>query len=252
MSATKRQLGLVGVFPSNLSSAQKLSFQRKGSFSPDTEDFISALKQCKHIKPADLKDTHPKTPTIGEVLRRISSRQDTRISRIDLLTHGAPSFVGLSGRIWVSQALEGTLHNVYFADEPPDLLGRHSLEQNLFAEMMNDDQALGELKKARHVAAGAELHIYACKAGIAQGAATPLAQLMADALEVTTYLFLAEVGYDLKEDGKWGFHLRYRTPGHDPKTGAPNMQLTDVVDDYRDLDKLTQHITSRSPTKTTK
>ncbi len=250
MSTPTVQLGFVGVFPADYESpAKKLSLQRQGSFSPDTDDFIAVLKQCKHIKPEYLKDKKAQTPTIGELLSKIS-RTNGVISRIDLHTHAGYERVGLSGSVWARQVQGVNLHHVYFADDPSgSLLMWPNLERTLLTEMMEDDQAKEALNKARQkFTTDSEFHIYGCNAGIAPAVAKPLGQLIADALRVKTYLFLAEVGYDFKENGKWGFHLRYIV-GRDPKTGMPKEELTDVVDDYRDLDKLTQHITSHRPTQ---
>lgn len=240
------QLGFVGQFPANYGdNAQRLSLQKQGNFSPDTVDFTAALIQGKHVG----KKFMATTPSIESMLSAIKSNPNASISRIDLLTHASPGYVGLRGKVEVAKTTGGYTHRVLFdPDTSGKFLASSDLSRPALEEAAKDDQAKEAFAVARQkFAKDAQFHVYACNAGLAPSAATPLAQLVADAFGVQTFMFLAEMGFHLRENSKWGFHLRYVISGRDPATGLPNMKTTDEVDDYRGLDQMTPLIVSKSP-----
>ena len=245
---SKVQLGFVGKFPANYKDvALKLSLQKQGNFAPDDIDFAAALRQGKHIEKKNINTT----ATLGAILTQITAQQNAAISRIDLITHAGTGRVGLKGTVEVRKGFGGYSHEVRFDDDTSgDLLKCPYLERSSLEALPKDDQAKSLFEKARgKFAKDAELHVYACNAGLTEGAANPLVQLVANAFGARTFMFKAEMGFHLKEGGTWGFHLRYLVLGRDPATGAPNTKLTDEVSDYRDLDKLDPLIAWATPAK---
>ncbi len=243
---TTVQLGFVGQFKANYKNlAQRLSLETQGTFSPDTEDFTKALKQGNYI--ANVKKNIAVTPTVASMLEAITkSRADASISRIDLISHGTSGFVSLQGNVEVIPSRGGYLHLVNFADDTSGtLLMSRALERGTLEAMAKDDNAKEAFARARSkFTKDAQFHVYTCNAGLLQDAATPLVQLIANAFGAQTFLLCAEMGFRLKESGKWSYHLRYFVT--DPATRAQNEKKTDEVDNYRDLDKQT-HLDKKTP-----
>ena len=242
------QLGFVGKFPANYDSqAQRLSLQKQGNFAPDDVDFAAAIRQGKHIEKRNLSTT----PTLGAMLTQITAQQNAAISRVDLITHAGTGRVGLRGAVEVRKILGGYTHDVRFDDDTSgDLAKCPFLERTSLEAIPQDEQFKGLVAKARaKFAKNAELHVYACNAGLTEGAVTPLVQLVASTFGARTFMFKAEMGFRLKENSAWAFHLRFLVKGRDPATGAPNTEKTDEVDDYRDLDNFKSLIASASPGK---
>lgn len=236
------QLGFAGLFPADYADdAQRRRLQTARIFYPDTQDFINTLKQGKHTKKIE------RTPTLGKMLDQIMSQPDGSISRIDLITHASPGQVGLKGRVVIKElSIGGYTSHVFFDADGRGDLDISNLQTNILEEIAKDEGTQEMLQKARRkFAKNAELHVYACNSGISSGRATPLVQVVANLFGVQSFMFTAEMGYTLKADGTWGYHLRYTIPGRLPSDLL--VEKTAEVTDYRDLDKMTQLIVSASP-----
>ncbi len=234
------QLGFVGVFPANYENdAQKLRLQKAGNFSPDTDDFTRALKQGKHLSP-----NIARTPTLGKILDQIRSHPDGSISRIDLITHANAGQVGLKGHVEVRKIMGGYTHRVMFDDDGPANLEISNLQRKILEEIAKDEDETFA-KARRKFAKDGEFHVYACNVGISRDKASPLVQVVANLFGVQVFMLAAEMGFTLKADGTWGYHLRYVLPGRVPSEFS--QKLTAEVSDYRGLDAMTELIVSARP-----
>jgi hypothetical protein len=213
LGATTRIITAVGDFPYPWSSEQE-EIEKIGEdlWFPSTRDFIAAVQNSRAA--AARKGPVPIVSSSEAFIFLILNQPPGSISRINLVTHGASSSIGMKGRV--------TAGAVFFDDE---------LDVGTFQQLLE----FGIIFKGKHVewaeverrfAANAEIVIYACNVGLSES----FLQEIADFFLVTVR------GFD------HALHYEFEAAALDG--GAVRRELL-TVDGKRNINELTPTVVRR-------
>jgi len=218
------ELTLVGRFPNPFGNnhAAKVTAINNGAWSPDTDDFVAVAHEAGIKVPVTMNDV---LGLIGSILQRPKRSLKT----INVITHGDPGTIGLTGRIELPRS--GALNTgstVYFSSREAESITDTSLttlEDTGSFTMGTKTFEWGDVRD--RFAPGATMVLYSCKAASGKGG-TPSSVLLkriAYVMGVAVTGFVDIVAYCVATGGR---QLRY-TVGVGSCTGGTGVQ------DFHDL-----------------
>jgi hypothetical protein len=177
------ELNIVGDFTSPWKSFEEKYADRK-RYQPDTQDFLEIIKKGKGGSGVVSGD-------VFNLLGAIASRERKSISRLNIFTHGDPSFIGLKGKIVVKP--DGISSSVGLSDRRNESIRLETLETLKVTPLsLNKKKVTLDQIRDRFTSNGV-IVLYACRSAVD----LHLLQEMADTFGVSVIAFRDVVQYCL-------------------------------------------------------